>query len=54
VLAEGVETAGQHLLLLRKGCDQVQGYLTGRPQPIETYADLVGRGRVFKPRRVAG
>jgi len=54
VLAEGVETAGQHLLLLRKGCDQVQGYLTGRPQPIETYADLVGRGRVIKPRRVAG
>ena len=53
VLAEGVETAAQHLLLLRKGCDQVQGYLTGRPHPIESYAALVGRGRVFKLLRVA-
>ena len=54
VLAEGVETAAQHLLLLRKGCDQVQGYLTGRPQPIESYAEAVGLGRVFEPRHATG
>jgi EAL domain-containing protein (putative c-di-GMP-specific phosphodiesterase class I) len=43
ILAEGVETAGQHEQLFRKGCDEVQGYLTGRPCPIEDYAELVGR-----------
>ena len=44
VLAEGVETAVQHAMLLGRGCDEVQGYLMGRPQPIESYAGLVGRG----------
>ena len=44
VLAEGVETAAQHLILLRNGCDQVQGYLTGRPHPIETHQSLFARG----------
>jgi diguanylate cyclase (GGDEF)-like protein/PAS domain S-box-containing protein len=39
VLAEGVETNAQHALLLAEGCDEVQGYLTGRPQPIADYAD---------------
>ena len=45
VLAEGVETAAQHLILLRNGCDQVQGYLTGRPQPIAAHEALFGRDR---------
>ena len=27
----------------RRNCDQVQGYLIGRPAPIEHYAELVGR-----------
>ena len=43
VLAEGVETAMQHAMLLGRGCDEVQGYLLGRPQSIESYAELVGR-----------
>lgn len=33
ILAEGVETEEQLALLAREGCDAVQGYLTGRPQP---------------------
>jgi len=43
ILAEGVETAQQHANLFRKGCDEVQGYFTGHPLPIDAYAELVGR-----------
>lgn len=42
VLAEGVETAVQHAMLLDRGCDEVQGYLVGRPMPIDDYGALVG------------
>jgi diguanylate cyclase (GGDEF)-like protein/PAS domain S-box-containing protein len=45
ILAEGVESVVQHAMLLGRGCDEVQGYLTGRPLPIEEYARLVGRER---------
>ena len=48
VLAEGVETAGQRTFLVGEGCDGAQGYLLGRPQPIASYAEMVGRG--VKPR----
>ena len=41
VLAEGVETEEQRLILSCEGCDQIQGYLIGKPEPIETYEDLV-------------
>ena len=37
-VAEGVETAAQLEELGRMGCDEVQGYLIGRPQPAETFA----------------
>ncbi|MGF1606207.1 MAG: putative bifunctional diguanylate cyclase/phosphodiesterase [Rhodothalassiaceae bacterium] len=41
VVAEGVETE-QHLAALRcEGCDLVQGYFLGRPQPIERYHAIV-------------
>jgi EAL domain-containing protein (putative c-di-GMP-specific phosphodiesterase class I) len=43
ILAEGVETEAQHAYLVQEGCDEVQGYLTGRPLPIADYAELVGR-----------
>jgi len=53
VIAEGVETKAQLSILANEGCDQVQGYLIGRPMPIEDYASQVGRPIPFK-RRSAG
>lgn len=40
VIAEGVETPGQHQWLAAHGCDQVQGYLLGRPSPL---AEVIAR-----------
>ena len=36
IIAEGVETPGQLQWLGAHGCDQVQGYLLGRPAPLAT------------------
>src|ERR1700720_412792 len=43
VLAEGVETRDQLEFLATESCDEVQGYLLGRPLPILDYSNLVGR-----------
>ncbi|PKM31958.1 MAG: diguanylate phosphodiesterase [Gammaproteobacteria bacterium HGW-Gammaproteobacteria-11] len=37
VVAEGVETLEQMGLLIGFGCDEVQGYLLGRPQSVEQF-----------------
>lgn len=54
ILAEGVETQGQHAFLAREGCSEVQGYLTGRPLAIEDYADVVGRKAIAAAKLRAG
>jgi diguanylate cyclase (GGDEF)-like protein/PAS domain S-box-containing protein len=43
VLAEGVETQDQLEFLAAESCNEVQGYLMGRPHPILEYSELVGR-----------
>jgi diguanylate cyclase (GGDEF)-like protein/PAS domain S-box-containing protein len=53
ILAEGVETEAQRAFLLQEGCDEVQGYLTGKPQPIEAYAQVVGRASTVRAKRRA-
>ncbi len=42
VIAEGIETAEQRRLLLEIGCDFGQGYLYGKPMPIDEFEKLVG------------
>ncbi|BBE72446.1 putative bifunctional diguanylate cyclase/phosphodiesterase [Oharaeibacter diazotrophicus] len=41
VVAEGVETAAQFHFLAEQSCDEVQGFMIGRPMPIAAYADVV-------------
>ncbi|HEY6898008.1 MAG TPA: EAL domain-containing protein, partial [Rhodocyclaceae bacterium] len=43
-LAEGVETERQLQTLIELGCDAIQGFLLGRPQPAEDVAALLRRG----------
>ncbi len=42
VLAEGVETASQAQALLQLGCDEVQGYLYGKPMPLDAFTAWLG------------
>lgn len=41
VIAEGVETEEQRDLLINKGCTHFQGYLFGKPSPINDFQELV-------------
>lgn len=45
IVAEGVETQEQLSFLADEACDQVQGYLLGKPAPIDTYAEWIGRAK---------
>ncbi|WGD51699.1 EAL domain-containing protein [Bradyrhizobium sp. CB1650] len=48
IIAEGVETIDQLAFLAKEGCDGVQGYLLGKPKPIEQYAGLIGRAETME------
>ena len=54
VVAEGVETREQLDFLAKEHCDEVQGYLIGRPRPIEDYAELTGAPAAPHKARAAG
>ena len=41
VIAEGVETEDQHRLLRDMGCDQIQGYLHGKPMPADVVTQWI-------------
>ena len=43
VVAEGVENERQRQLLAEYQCDQLQGYLIGRPMPAEELTPLLSR-----------
>ncbi|MBV9260398.1 MAG: EAL domain-containing protein [Pseudolabrys sp.] len=49
VIAEGVETREQLDVLTEASCDQIQGYIIGKPLPIEDYADIVGGEGASRP-----
>lgn len=42
VVAEGVETAGQMRFLIAEECQELQGYLFGKPQPIASFTEATG------------
>ena len=41
VIAEEVETIAQREFLLRNGCTICQGYLFGRPMPVEQFEQML-------------
>ncbi len=49
VIAEGVETEGQRALLASRQCDQIQGYLLGRPMNAEAATSLLGTAAGTNP-----
>lgn len=49
VVAEGVETVEQLSHLQRQGCNEVQGYLIGKPLPIECYSEVTGAPLTAQP-----
>jgi diguanylate cyclase (GGDEF)-like protein/PAS domain S-box-containing protein len=53
VVAEGVETQEQLKFLAAEHCNEIQGFLIGRPKPIADYAHIVGRAPAPKKQALA-
>jgi diguanylate cyclase (GGDEF)-like protein/PAS domain S-box-containing protein len=47
VVAEGVETDAQKAFLMRSGCDEVQGYLYGKPMPADQFIRFIQESNTF-------
>lgn len=45
VFAEGVETEEQRILLVSYNCDSYQGYLFGKPVPVEEFEAMLGKSQ---------
>jgi len=54
IVAEGVETQEQLGFLAEEGCDAVQGYLIGKPAPVEQYGTVVGNADLMQTARKTG
>jgi diguanylate cyclase (GGDEF)-like protein len=54
VVAEGVETQAQFEFLRQNSCTEIQGYLIGRPSPIEAYSHLFSGRRKVEKQKLAG
>ena len=50
ILAEGIETQAQMSLLLHEGCDEMQGYLIGRPSGVAADRVSSKKGRTLQIR----